>query len=293
MGTDMGTRFAGSGGNVVSIGFATLDVTLSVADVPTVEQSVEADVRRSVGGSATNTALALDSVLDADVYIRTVLGDDSIADEIIERIRPTGIGYRVDDTGSKVVYTVSDGVPRYIVENEGVSVSPDFRPLDWKRTDHIHATTSDPLITSSLAESYATLDETVQPTLSVDITQTWSPGRYEHLLNVSDLLFCNDDELDALRDHYGRRLDEVTDEIIETAGEYPATWYHGDGVFSADTPSVDVVDTTGAGDALTSSVLHALLEGYDRTTALEYGCQRGAETVQQQGPLHDLTPNDE
>jgi sugar/nucleoside kinase (ribokinase family) len=59
--------------------------------------------------------------------------------------------------------------------------------------------------------------------------------------------------------------------------------HDGSGSASAEAPPVDVVDTTGAGDAFNAGFLHAWLKGHDLRESLGAGIESGARSVQSVG----------
>ena len=98
-------------------------------------------------------------------------------------------------------------------------------------------------------------------TVSVD-PSSWALIRPGAIPDV-DLLLPNEREAEVL----GER-----DEMVVKLGAAGARW--GDVHVPAE--PVEVVDTTGAGDAFAAGLLGARLEGADRTAALEAGCAAAA-----------------
>jgi ribokinase len=72
--------------------------------------------------------------------------------------------------------------------------------------------------------------------------------------------------------------------VAVTRGAEGATLFEGGReVARAAAPKVEVVDTTGAGDAFTAALVVSLLEGRDRQEALERACAVGAEAATTHG----------
>jgi sugar/nucleoside kinase (ribokinase family) len=71
--------------------------------------------------------------------------------------------------------------------------------------------------------------------------------------------------------------------VVVTRGASGACWVDRDGVRSVPAPSVDVVDSTGAGDAFNAGLLAAWLTGAGSQAALRAGCAAGAEAVSRRG----------
>jgi ribokinase len=74
-------------------------------------------------------------------------------------------------------------------------------------------------------------------------------------------------------------LDLGVGAVVLTRGGAGALLVADDGVERVGTPSVDVVDTTGAGDAFNGALAVALAEGLDDRAAVRFGCAGGALAV--------------
>jgi len=77
---------------------------------------------------------------------------------------------------------------------------------------------------------------------------------------------------------------EVAGDLLEwvviTQGAKGATAYGVNEQIQVSAPSVEAVDTTGAGDAFAAGLVHALVNGKSMQEALETGCAWGAEATQ-------------
>jgi sugar/nucleoside kinase (ribokinase family) len=73
---------------------------------------------------------------------------------------------------------------------------------------------------------------------------------------------------------------ELLQWVVITQGEKGATAYGATERFQATPPAVEVVDTTGAGDAFAAGLLHALVSNCPMGEALEIACTWGAEATQ-------------
>jgi len=103
-------------------------------------------------------------------------------------------------------------------------------------------------------------------TVSVD-PSSWALLRPGAIPEV-DLLLANEEEAKHL-----------TGEMVVKLGAAGARW----GDVHVPAKPVEVVDTTGAGDAFAAGFLSARLNGADRREALEAGCALAARAVTQVG----------
>ena len=81
--------------------------------------------------------------------------------------------------------------------------------------------------------------------------------------------------------------------LIVTQGARGALVFAGDEPIEIPSVTVDVVDTTGAGDAFNSGLAVALAEGKDLLTAVKYGCCSGALACTKLGVIPSLATRDE
>ncbi|MGA9873247.1 MAG: PfkB family carbohydrate kinase, partial [Rhodococcus sp. (in: high G+C Gram-positive bacteria)] len=97
------------------------------------------------------------------------------------------------------------------------------------------------------------------------------------LVEVVDIVIVNDAEASALgADVLGR-----VDHVVRTLGSSGAT-YTGPGLsFDAPAPTVDAVDTTGAGDAFAGALVEQWFAGPER--AIRWACAAGAFAATRRG----------
>ena len=122
---------------------------------------------------------------------------------------------------------------------------------------------------------------------SVDPQATGAAEGLLASLGDVDLLLPNAAELAALtgspEPEAGAALLNVARAVVVTAGPAGASWVDRDGVRTVRAAAVDVVDTTGAGDAFDAGLLAAWLTGAGPEAALRAGCAAGAEAVSRRG----------
>lgn len=126
----------------------------------------------------------------------------------------------------------------------------------------------------------------------------------EDVLRHVDYLTPNETELRILmgyapddstptRELAKRLLEHGLENLIVTMGQRGALVSTADGFVEVPAVQVDVIDTTGAGDAFNAGLAVALAEGKDLTTAVEYANCAGAITCQKLGVIPALGHRDE
>ena len=273
-------------------GHVNWDVTLHVERLP--EPDGETPIERRVqagGGSAANVAAGL-SGLSVDAALLGSVGTDASGRLAVGELRTAGVDcsnvreaegetavkYLVVDREGEVMVLASEG------ENEAFSAD-DLAPGALERVDHLHLTSQRPGTAATLAERAAT----------AGVTVSFDPGRrieerdYAEAIARTDLLLVNEREAAAL-ERTGFSIESLVEEgrvVVTKRGAAGARIDSPDGVFEHPGYGVDVVDTTGAGDAFASGFIAAGGEGYERALSVANAC--GALAVGVHGARADLS----
>ena len=244
------------------VGSINLDLTLRVERFPSPGETVGgSELLRAPGGKGANQAVAA-ARLGADVTMVGAIGVDPFADEALVGLR--GAGVRLDlerrgQTGLAFIYVDASG------ENE-IGLFPgangELTPREVEGAVLCQLEVPDAVVVAAARKaSFFALNA--------------APAR-PHPVDVEpDLLVVNEREHETVS---RGRLVAVT---YGRAGA--ALFEDGREVARAAPPPVDVVDTTGAGDAFTAALVVSLLEGLDRQVALERACGEGARATTRMG----------
>ena len=242
------------------VGSINLDLTLRMERLPRPGETVTArEFSRSPGGKGANQAVAA-ARLGASVRMVGAVGDDPLADEALAGLVAAGVELdveRVGATGVALIYVDAAG------ENE-IAVFPGANALVVPRAVEgavlcqLEIPDKVVLAAAEHAEFFAL---------------NAAPAR---VLDVEpDLLVVNEHEHDVFP--HGKL-------VAVTYGRHGAALFeNGREVARASTPAVEVVDTTGAGDAFTAALVVSLLDGLDRADALQRACDVAAESVTRVG----------
>lgn len=265
----------------ICAGHVNWDVTLRVDRLPATDG--EATIReRAVGGggSAANVAAGLAGLDVSTALVGSVGGDDHgrSAREELTRANvdcthvhtvegETAVKYLVVDDDGEVMVLGGPGV------NEAFEAD-DLPPEAMSAADHLHLTSQRP----------ATAAELAARATRAGLTVSFDPGRrvaersYAGTLRRADLLFLNEREADAVVDV---PLTEQT--LVLKRGARGAEVRTPQRTYSHPGYDVDVVDTSGAGDAFAAGFLAARLDGRDFTRCLAVANACGALAAEIRG----------
>ena len=262
---------------IAVIGSINLDIVARVKAFPKPGETItNATVNRFPGGKGANQALAAHR-LGASVFMVGRVGDDPVADEALHTLREEG----VDLSYCQTLQGTSTGLAMIVVtpagENQLVVAPGANAAFD---AQHLVVPDSDAII----AQLEVPIDTILKAATGSDsfFCLNAAPAKpVPHvLLEQVDLLIVNEIEAQSL----GKELDIYTGLLAITYGSEGAVLSRaGQQVAKAKPPKVDVVDTTGAGDAFTAALTLALVSGIEPQAALERACLVGALTTTKMG----------
>lgn len=255
--------------SIAVIGSINLDIVARVKDFPQPGETVtNASVNRYPGGKGANQAVAAHR-LGASVFMVGRVGSDPYADEALQTLREEG----VDLSYCKPLANLSTGLALIVVNEAGenqIVVAPganaafDAAHLEFPSTDACIAQLEVPMETILKAarknNNFFCLN-----------AAPVKPVPHELLEHV-DLLVVNEIEARAL----GSELERFDGLLASTFGARGAELSrNGRLIAKASSPKIDVVDTTGAGDAFTAALTVGLVSGMNPHLALEQACVVG------------------
>jgi ribokinase len=263
--------------SIAVIGSINLDIVANVKDFPLPGETVtNAVMNRFPGGKGANQALAAHR-LGASVSMVGWVGNDPIAHEALENLRSEGVDISyckpLDDhsTGLAIIL-VNEAGENQIVVAPGANAAFDAAHLEFPPADACIAQLEVPVATILKAahsgNNFFCLN-----------AAPVKPVPHE-LLERVDLLVVNEIEARAL----GAELDSYHGLLASTFGANGAELSrNGQQIAKAKPPKVEVVDTTGAGDAFTAALTVALVSGLHPQAALERACIVGALATTKMG----------
>lgn len=251
------------------------------------------------GGAPANVAVAA-SRLGADVQKIATVGDDEFGDFLVEKLDNEGVdisGIERSERRTTLAFVSLDEDARpHFMFYRGADELIDAEQLDIEAgsDDTVHIG-SLPLTRQQTAEDIIRFARETEasvsfdPNLRDDLMGEEYAERLRQLVEHVDMLTAAEDELEFFGGM--EELRQKVDEIVVTRGEEGAELYTREDSFSASPPEVEVVDTTGAGDALTGAYLAFRSEGKEE--ALRKAVEAAAMSTTSRGAVSSLPEKSE
>jgi len=256
------------------LGSVNLDLIVQVDALPKAGETVTGGTYTALpGGKGANVAVAARR-LGAETEIMAAVGDDDYAAQALVNLEKEGVYLdavrRVDAHTGLAFITVSEDGENQIAVASGANAA--YAPKDVPKL------CSDVLITQF--EIPTAVIEAALNSYEGFVAVNASPvcSGVDAILNRADLIIVNEGEANAydLKDHAGL--------VAVTLGSKGAELRKGGKIIaSATPPKVEVVDTTGAGDAFAAALTVALAEKQSEAEALKFACAVGALTTTKLG----------
>lgn len=248
-------------------------------------------IRFSPGGVGRNIAHNL-ALLGDDVRFLSVFGDDASGAQLTDSCHTAGI----DITQSPVIPGGVSAIYLFITNHEGEmelavsdmaiyeEMTPDFIKARLGTINRAAACVMD---TNPPAETLAYLAENCVPPLFVDPVSTAKAKKLRGLLPRLHTLKCNRVEAelltglsitsdDSLHTAAAQLMREGLSQLVITLGERGAWCVDGNGGFFLPAYPANVVNTTGAGDAFTATLVHGYMQGWPLKKAARAGLAAAA-----------------
>jgi len=268
--------------DILVIGSVNLDLSASVSRLPQPGETVTgAELHRFGGGKGANQALAA-CRLGANVKLIASVGNDANATEALSLLHDGGVDLShcvIDEnvpTGVALICVAPSG-ENHIVVAPGANAQLARDSFEIPPAEALICQLEIPVETiSEVADEFSGLVcINLAPAREVDAA----------LLARADLLVVNETEAAW----YGDKLLKCKGLIATTHGADGAEIRrNGKLVASADSPVVDAIDTTGAGDTFTAALTVALIEGQSPEDALKFACVAGAAATTKRGAQPSL-----
>jgi ribokinase len=266
---------------VVVVGSVNLDLVARVARLPAGGDTVGATgYTRVPGGKGANQALAARR-LGADVTLLAAVGTDEAAEEALALLAADGVDLtalrRVDEPTGVALITVDDSGENTIVVVPGANARLTVDPDALAGADAVVCQLEVPMDTVVAAAAAAPAGALfcLNPSPAAPVPDA--------VLDRADLVVANRAELAAVPG-----LDRAALVAVTAGADGAVLRAGGREVARAQSPAVDAVDGTGAGDSFTGALVVGLLAGLDRAAALRRACLAGAAAASRPGAQPSL-----
>ncbi|MFE7174677.1 carbohydrate kinase family protein [Streptomyces sp. NPDC057616] len=298
---------------VVTMGVHVLDVLVRpVEEIPEGQgATLVDDIRMTAAGTAAGTALTL-AKLGASVRTTGAIGTDPTGDLLIQLLDRAGIDTellvrRSDTSTSATVLPIRPNGERPTLHLLGANITYGLDDVPWDavaESTHLHLGGPE-LIGADVAARILAHAKEHDVVTSVDLLAPGALGTYdqiEPLLPYVDFLLPNDDQVHGFSEEEdlltGARkfLAAGAGLVAVTRGGDGALLVTTDGTETVPAFDVDVVDTTGCGDAFSAGFLRGISLGRTPREAAILGCAAAALVAQGLGSDHgdfDLPEADE
>ncbi len=251
-----------------------------IASETSIQSSKEFHARP--GGAPANVAVAA-SRTGADVDMAATVGDDGFGDKLIEKMEEEEVGVENINVSDKKTTLA------FVALND--SAEPEFsfyRGADLEISENqlghgydiVHFG-SLPFTDEKLSKmllTYARESEALisfDPNLRSELADEDYMNRVKRFIELSDLVFLSEEEK--------KNFEIEAQEVIVTKGSKGAELITNEFTKDKNPPEIDVLDTTGAGDALTGTYL--AFRHLSKEKALEKAVLASALSTQEKGAM--------
>ncbi|MAU12541.1 MAG: hypothetical protein CL607_22155 [Anaerolineaceae bacterium] len=275
-------------------------VMTGLPSLPVLGQELIGDGFKQVMGSSSAITAARLAALGADVDFAGVVGNDDLGTFVLDQLQGFGVNVanvqRVDvPTGVTIALTYSHD--RALLTFPGTIEAYDGSDLTTQQLSHYdHLHVGSYFLQKGLQPYLARIFKLAQEqgvTTSLDLG--WDPNntwlRNPYLLSVlrfTDYFVPNEDEVNALTDG-SKQPQQLAQHvkgtlIVKHGSQGAATYDKFRKCLSVPTYPVEVVDTTGAGDAFNAGLLYGrIVEDLPLEQAMQFAAACGAQAVTQVG----------
>jgi sugar/nucleoside kinase (ribokinase family) len=288
--------------DVVVVGDVMVDVLAAMSGPLARGSDTPSAVTTAGGGSAANVAVWLAAQGVPTSYVGRV-GDDALGRESVAGLTDRGVTAWVstepDLTTGTCIVLVEPGGERSMLPDAGANATltaADLPQRAFRPGGHLHLSgytllnpgSRDAGLAALSMAAAADMTVSVDPSSAAPLAELGA-ARFLSMTRGVDLLLANRDEAAVLAGtsdpHLAaQQLGDTYREVVVKLGADGAMWQQG--FIGASAPAergVDVVDTTGAGDAFAAGFLASWLLHPEPETALAAGCRLAACAVSKVG----------
>lgn len=270
---------------VFNLGSINMDQIVRLGHFPAPGETISGElVGTALGGKGLNVSVALARAAMAPVHIGAIgAGDQAMIAALnhfevdqthIARVSvPSGSAYVFLDTSGENSIVVCAGSNNAITSGHIQAALQDAQAGDWfclQNETNAQAEAAEMARAKGMKVAY--------------MAAPFDAGKIVELTGKIDLLALNETEARQLEEHAGQPIDQLgIDQVLVTLGSKGATFRKGAQVYSVQGRSVEVVDTTAAGDTFFGFFLAEYLRSDDPDQSLKLANTAASITVQTEG----------
>lgn len=275
------TRETTSNPKLTVVGSINLDLLVRTTHLPQPGETVLGNgFTQAGGGKGANQAIAA-ARLGLSVRLVAAVGDDAYGDQLVSSLASEGVDVSCvrrlngSQTGTALIVVDQDG-ENTIVVSPGANLQLSLEETDLAEPDAVLCQLEVPVevVARAAQSSRGLFCLNASPMMEL-------PGE---LVDRCDLIIVNESEYKAAGGQLdGSRLVALT---LGPAGA--VLLRHGREIARAQSPSVEAIDTVGAGDAFAAAMVAGFVTHGDPVAALEPACRAGALAVTRNGAQASL-----
>lgn len=269
-----------------------------------VEQLSDHDHKKASGGSAANTVIAL-AQLGGKSYYSCKVSSDDFGDFYLKDMADCGVDTnldgqsRVDGVTGKCIVMVTPDADRTMNTYLGVTVGIDEDAVSADAiTNSKYVYMEGYLVASPTGKAAAikaasTAQQANVPTVLTlsdpNMVEFFGDGLMEMAGDNLDLLFCNDAEAAMMTktdnvEQAAEALKKIARQFAITVGADGSLIYDGEKMHRIPAPTVDVIDTNGAGDMYAGAFLYGLTHNMSFAESAQLASNAASKIVTHFGP---------
>lgn len=279
---------------IVVVGSLNMDIVVEAPRPPQMGETIMGEkVHFIPGGKGANQAVAL-ARLGAETTMIGAVGQDSFGAELLRALQVEGISTeaikRLSDVATGVASILLAQGDNQIIVVAGANAQ--CLPEDVEQQEHLIATAD--VVLLQLEIPLVTVLNTVEIAKKHGKKVILNPAPAQELpmdlLRMVDVLTPNRSELELISGQVAKDeglelavqelLSRGVGQVVTTLGSAGAAYANADRTISkVPANKVEVVDTTGAGDAFNAGLAYALAQDYDWAAAVEFAGRVSALAV--------------